>query len=440
MAKQEKYYSYALIAIVAIVAIVGIVVMFTSMKLTGNISILTTPTISQGSVNPGVITIGEASKSSMIKSPACIGEGKTIPVVANPPECCSDLKLIKPKLENQLGIYGYCTAKCGNGICESATESSYNCPEDCKDIVICNSCSDCTSKINRAKSGTLVKLANDIKGDIVDDSIGDYRCINFGERSFVTLDCDSHSIEGSGRGYGVIMNWNAYNNAIKNCKIFNYITGIRPSGNNLIENNTFGPGINYRGIDILGTHGNNKIINNKFISLAIGIMIEGTPNNIIEYNDISNSSLYGILLKIASDNTVIRSNRITRNKYGIGIMISNNNSILDNEVILNNEGITLSGQLDGWPGNWTCIYSSGNILANNSVNNNKLGIAIYYCAKDNVLKSNTVCLNNEIGDIKESNKQGDNTGQNNRCEKALAWNDQGALGCTFKCAKQPIPI
>jgi hypothetical protein len=133
----------------------------------------------------------------------CAAEGETIPVIANPPECCSNLKLIKPKLENQLGIYGYCTAKCGNDICESETESSYNCPEDCKDIVTCNSCFDCTSKINRAKSGTVVKLVNDIEGDNVYlDQWGTeyYNCISWtGGNSNVTFDCDGHKIKERGK-------------------------------------------------------------------------------------------------------------------------------------------------------------------------------------------------------------------------------------------------
>jgi hypothetical protein len=61
----------------------------------------------------------------------CVGEGETIPVVAELPECCPGLELIPPKEENWLGISGYCTALCGNGACDEATESSYNCPEDC---------------------------------------------------------------------------------------------------------------------------------------------------------------------------------------------------------------------------------------------------------------------------------------------------------------------
>ena len=59
----------------------------------------------------------------------CVKEGKSIPVM---PECCEGLKLIKPKSEDIVGISGICTAKCGDGVCDTETESEYNCPEDCR--------------------------------------------------------------------------------------------------------------------------------------------------------------------------------------------------------------------------------------------------------------------------------------------------------------------
>ena len=63
--------------------------------------------------------------------PPCVGEGGTIPVIPNPPECCEGLDLIPPKEPGIVGIMGICTAKCGNGICDRDTESNYNCPSDC---------------------------------------------------------------------------------------------------------------------------------------------------------------------------------------------------------------------------------------------------------------------------------------------------------------------
>ena len=38
----------------------------------------------------------------------CVGEGGTIPIIANPPECCEGLELIPPTDSNIVGISGYC--------------------------------------------------------------------------------------------------------------------------------------------------------------------------------------------------------------------------------------------------------------------------------------------------------------------------------------------
>ncbi len=73
----------------------------------------------------------------------CKKEGESIPVIPNPPECCEGLTLIPPISSNIVGISGYCTAKCGDGTCNTQIESSYNCPEDCKTTIECNLDSDC---------------------------------------------------------------------------------------------------------------------------------------------------------------------------------------------------------------------------------------------------------------------------------------------------------
>lgn len=62
----------------------------------------------------------------------CIGEGQPVPVVAEPRECCPGLDLIPPKDQQILGISGYCTANCGDGVCDTELESAHNCPADCE--------------------------------------------------------------------------------------------------------------------------------------------------------------------------------------------------------------------------------------------------------------------------------------------------------------------
>ncbi|UCF35165.1 MAG: hypothetical protein JSV78_07640 [Phycisphaerales bacterium] len=62
----------------------------------------------------------------------CVDEGGTIPVIPDPPVCCYGLTLIPPMSPHQWGIYGYCTANCGDGVCDPDIETSYNCPQDCQ--------------------------------------------------------------------------------------------------------------------------------------------------------------------------------------------------------------------------------------------------------------------------------------------------------------------
>ena len=80
----------------------------------------------------------------------CVSEGHSIPTIANPPSCCPGLRLIRPKSPGIIGSYGICTAKCGNGVCDSATESSYNCPQDCK-----GECGWCGLECVRKSSGMI---------------------------------------------------------------------------------------------------------------------------------------------------------------------------------------------------------------------------------------------------------------------------------------------
>jgi hypothetical protein len=86
-----------------------------------------------GRVSPTTEYLIDASDNyfTITSSAKCIAEGGSIPVIFNPPSCCSGLTLIKPMSSNLVGSSGICTSKCGNGICDSSTETNYNCPKDC---------------------------------------------------------------------------------------------------------------------------------------------------------------------------------------------------------------------------------------------------------------------------------------------------------------------
>ncbi|MFA5357615.1 MAG: hypothetical protein WC308_01710 [archaeon] len=60
----------------------------------------------------------------------CHGEGDMRYAILNEAPCCDGLDAIEPK-SGLRGVYGYCTANCGNGVCDTNIESFYNCPGDC---------------------------------------------------------------------------------------------------------------------------------------------------------------------------------------------------------------------------------------------------------------------------------------------------------------------
>lgn len=66
----------------------------------------------------------------------CKKEGETVQVTPlKQMQCCKGLQLIRPK-QPLLGVFGICTANCGNGRCEDKTENKSNCPRDCKTAYI----------------------------------------------------------------------------------------------------------------------------------------------------------------------------------------------------------------------------------------------------------------------------------------------------------------
>ncbi len=108
---------------------------------------------------------GTPKKCSHAAIQACKGEGETIPVIAEPPECCEGLELIPPKEENILGISGICTALCGNGVCDTETESNYNCTQDCGEEDPCENVS-CDPNEKCVDGDCVLKMCGEMGGAI----------------------------------------------------------------------------------------------------------------------------------------------------------------------------------------------------------------------------------------------------------------------------------
>src|SRR3989338_1743718 len=146
---------------------------------------------------------------------ACAEEGQFVPVVQNPPSCCSGLTKINPKAPT-LGISGICTSKCGNGQCESATETSYNCPADCGAMAL--SCTPKTTQCDQTET-PIYTFSDSVEGHIAATGYSNSMCCKIngfdltttcGTTMFVgSADTDAH-IQAVGTSP-------AYNNAFDYC-------------------------------------------------------------------------------------------------------------------------------------------------------------------------------------------------------------------------------
>lgn len=99
--------------------------------------------------------------------PNCVGEGNGIPVIPNAPECCEGLKLIPPREEFLIGLYGICTSKCGNGFCDSI-ESNYNCAQDCN-ISEENFCGVCGFECTTNRGSICPMVMGNFRCEILDN-------------------------------------------------------------------------------------------------------------------------------------------------------------------------------------------------------------------------------------------------------------------------------
>ena len=161
----------------------------------------------------------------------------------------------------------------------------------------------------------------------------------------------------------------------------------------------------------------------------------------LSYSDIKNNHVYmngggsgitdtvtgGIILRCKmTGNNFIENNNASDNS-GIGIYIGGDYNIASNNNKANSnsgEGIYL-GRSDG---------SSYNQIINNEVCwNDKSGIKISGDTTGNTLNDNTICENGQVDGRDIWDWSNAATGNNNWCDTAYQYNDNGAAICDFSC-------
>ena len=238
--------------------------------------------------------------------------------------------------------------------------------------------------------------------------------------------------------YGLDGDNEVYRNTIEGCHIHNngydsaamlLFQGIGLNAvydstikNNNIHDNTgpFGAPPGGCGIYLNGGQRNKFIENIIYNNLGSGIFIHGRPEYIeIYYNHVTGNLFGGIrLMCIATAYCTVEYNYSADNETH-GITVGGPRNIIQYNTSNNNLNTTHDappiGEVpaDGW------------------------GIVFCRSAEENEANFNTVC-GNEHSDIEDSTFGQTNSGDNNACNTALNWDDEGTTDCTYTCNDKPV--
>ena len=391
---------------------------------------------------------------------------------------------------------GWCHHKCSTGeICENG-----QCVSAGPEIIECNSCEDCSHKLNSALSGSIIKLNKSIDGSKPGSGI----CIEWTSGNDVNFNCQGYEILGESNDVGIYVA-NGGNSTVKNCEVRNFDDGfsIWTQNTKLINNIACDNTIDiYNGTGTAGSSGTNNTCDNSHNWNDQGTT--GCSNlceAVLECNSCEdctqklNAVPEGSIVKLTTD--ITNSNK----KYCINIT----NELINN-VTFDCQGYTIDGidsftsrgihvtkkyvtikncMLSDWGHSIQLWGSKHSLLKNNFVNSSYgCGILLWY-AKNNTIISNNITSTQYFGDAihlsVESNENkiinnnifnrnshgirmhnshnnilnsnyvcdsvhediiveygsSGNTGVDNTCDKTIDWNDNETTGCTYDCEVTP---
>ena len=145
---------------------------------------------------------------------------------------------------------------------------------------------------------------------------------------------------------------------------------------------------------------------------------------------------------VSCSGTIIKNNKVIDGD-GINIMRANNIQLISNSIenngatCLNLEGDNAVVRDNNITGCSTGINigvgADGNNIENNIITGNTHGLLLFFDIIGNTINSNVFCPSNNNYDFRMYLDVGQNSGDNNKCEKPDIWNDAGTTGCTYSC-------
>jgi parallel beta-helix repeat protein len=248
-----------------------------------------------------------------------------------------------------------------------------------------------------APISTLDNVTYTVTGNITGDADG-----ILVERDNIIIDGAGYTIQGAGSGTGIYLSGRS-NVTIKNTNTKRFGNGIvlQGSNNNSISRNNITE-IYWIGIYSSSLSSNNIFSGNNIAFNGYGISLSSSSNNIVSKNTVTNNGLYGITLADdISINNTISENTMTNNNYNIYFVGGFNNTISRNNIANNTYG--------------TFLLSSNNAISENNITNN--GYGIYLVSSSNSSVGGNNVTNNSIGIefISSSNNSlgGNNISNNN---------------------------
>ncbi|MEM2780950.1 MAG: NosD domain-containing protein [Candidatus Bathyarchaeia archaeon] len=149
------------------------------------------------------------------------------------------------------------------------------------------------------------------------------------EKNNIVLDGNGYTIQGENDGIGIELS-EISNVTIKNMKISMLYIGIFLNGSC-----------------------NNSIVGNNITNNACGISLRGSSNT-IKGNIVTNHFFYGILFNDNSNYNSIIGNNITNNNHGVWLYNSSNNAIYHNNFINNTHQVSSYYSLNVWDDDYPC--------------------------------------------------------------------------------------
>ena len=273
----------------------------------------------------------------------------------------------------------------------------------------CNSCSDCSTKIQAASSGDTIRLTASIS--YYNDS-----CILFGGKDNVVFDCGGNTINGS-KCYGECGYYGVYldnsddgsnNNTIRNCVLTGFDIGINIvySSNNTVTNVT--AKLNRDGLYI-GESNRTNLTNvitedNEWYDIDLNFwggdtvcttIIDnatgygGRPIRYLNSSTNLSNEIVAELILCDADNSNITNVTV------IGSTTFKNNGV----SVTNTENSNFTGINSSYRGGGFGIYSSSNIrVANSIINSNSWSGLSIYTSSGNII-TNVTTKDNEGGGI-----------------------------------------